>query len=104
MQSVQDLQLDTKVSRTQYQYILEDSSSAELAEWTPKFLQDLEERKKGFNIVQEGNYAEYPVEGNEYPEVKQQPTNESSPKQSRRQRRARAAEARRQLRKAGKPL
>src|SRR5580700_10916781 len=41
MQSVQDLQLDTKVSRTQYQYILEDSSSAELAEWTPKFLDRL---------------------------------------------------------------
>jgi len=32
MQSAQDLQIDTKVSRTQYQYILEDSSSAELAE------------------------------------------------------------------------
>src|SRR6201987_3332460 len=41
MQSVQDLQIDTKVSRTQYQYILEDSSSAELAEWTPKFLDRL---------------------------------------------------------------
>ena len=41
MQSVQDLQFDTKVSRTQYQYILEDSSSAELAEWTPKFLDRL---------------------------------------------------------------
>src|SRR5438132_13283878 len=41
MQSVQDLQIDTKVSRTQYQYILQDSSSAELAEWTPKFLDRL---------------------------------------------------------------
>jgi multidrug efflux pump subunit AcrB len=41
MQSAQDLQIDTKVSRTQYQYILEDSSSAELAEWTPKFLNQL---------------------------------------------------------------
>jgi multidrug efflux pump subunit AcrB len=41
MQSVQDLQIDTKVSRTQYQYILEDSSSAELADWTPKFLDRL---------------------------------------------------------------
>jgi multidrug efflux pump subunit AcrB len=40
-QSVQDLQIDTKVSRTQYQYILEDSNSAELAEWTPKFLDRL---------------------------------------------------------------
>ena len=41
MQSVQDLQIDTKVSRTQYQYILEDSNSAELADWTPKFLKRL---------------------------------------------------------------
>src|SRR5215472_11722831 len=41
MQSVQDLQIDTKVSRTQYQYILEDTNSAELAEWTPKFLERL---------------------------------------------------------------
>src|ERR1700741_568675 len=41
MQSVQDLQIDTKVSRTQYQYILEDSNSAELAEWTPKLLDRL---------------------------------------------------------------
>ena len=41
LQSVQDLQIDTKVSRTQYQYILEDSSSAELADWTPKLLDRL---------------------------------------------------------------
>jgi len=41
MQSVQDLQIDTKVSRTQYQYILEDSNSGELAEWAPKFLDRL---------------------------------------------------------------
>jgi multidrug efflux pump len=41
MQSAQDLQIDTKVSRTQYQYILEDSSSAELAEWAPNFLNQL---------------------------------------------------------------
>jgi multidrug efflux pump len=41
LQSVQDLQIDTKVSRTQYQYILEDSSSAELSDWTPKLLDRL---------------------------------------------------------------
>jgi multidrug efflux pump len=43
LQSVQDLQIDTKVSRTQYQYILEDSSSAELGEWTPKLLERLKQ-------------------------------------------------------------
>jgi multidrug efflux pump len=41
MQSAQDLQIDTKVSRTQYQYILEDSSSSELATWAPQFLDRL---------------------------------------------------------------
>jgi multidrug efflux pump len=41
MQSVQDLQIDTRISRTQYQYVLEDTNSAELAQWTPKFLEEL---------------------------------------------------------------
>jgi multidrug efflux pump len=41
MQSVQDLQIDTRVSRTQYQYVLEDTNAAELAQWTPKFLEEL---------------------------------------------------------------
>ncbi len=38
MQAVQDLQIDTRVSRTQYQYILQDSDPAELAEWAPKLV------------------------------------------------------------------
>ncbi|MBV9490815.1 MAG: efflux RND transporter permease subunit, partial [Verrucomicrobia bacterium] len=41
MQSVQDLQIDTRISRTQYQYVLEDTNATELAEWTPKFLAEL---------------------------------------------------------------
>jgi hydrophobe/amphiphile efflux-1 (HAE1) family protein len=41
MQSVQDLQIDTRVSRTQYQYVLEDTNAGELAQWTPKFLEEL---------------------------------------------------------------
>src|SRR5260221_2118406 len=41
MQSVQDLQIDTRVSRTQYQYVLRDTNSEELAQWTPKFLDEL---------------------------------------------------------------
>jgi multidrug efflux pump len=43
MQAVQDLQIDSRVSRTQYQYILEDSDGAELAEWTPKLVAKLSE-------------------------------------------------------------
>ncbi len=38
LQAVQDLQIDSRVSRTQYQYILEDSDGAELSEWTPRLV------------------------------------------------------------------
>jgi multidrug efflux pump len=41
MQAAQDLQIDSRVSRTQYQYILQDADAAELAEWTPKLVQKL---------------------------------------------------------------
>jgi multidrug efflux pump len=41
MQSVQDLQIDTRISRTQYQYVLEDTNSTELAQWAPKLLEEL---------------------------------------------------------------
>ena len=41
MQAVQDLQIDAAVSRTQYQYTLQDADAAELAEWTPKLVQKL---------------------------------------------------------------
>jgi multidrug efflux pump len=41
LQSVQDLQIDSRVSRTQFQYTLEDASPSELAEWAPKMLAKL---------------------------------------------------------------
>ncbi|MDD5198904.1 MAG: multidrug efflux RND transporter permease subunit [Terrimicrobiaceae bacterium] len=41
LQAAQDLQIDTRVSRTQYQYILEDARAAELQEWAPKLLEKL---------------------------------------------------------------
>ncbi len=41
MQAVQDLQIDSRVSRTQYQYILQDADAAELGEWTPKLVKKL---------------------------------------------------------------
>src|SRR6476660_6759014 len=41
MQAVQDLQIDARVSRTQFQYILQDANADELAEWTPKLVQKL---------------------------------------------------------------
>jgi hydrophobe/amphiphile efflux-1 (HAE1) family protein len=44
MQPVQDVQIDSRVSRTQYQYTLQDSDAGELAEWAPKLLAKLRER------------------------------------------------------------
>ena len=41
MQAVQDVQIDSRVSRTQYQYTLQDADEAELAEWAPKLLAKL---------------------------------------------------------------
>ena len=41
MQAAQDLQIDARVSRTQYQYLLQDADSAELAQWMPKLVQKL---------------------------------------------------------------
>jgi multidrug efflux pump len=41
MQPVQDITVDDRVSRTQYQYTLEDSDTDELNEWTSKFVTEL---------------------------------------------------------------
>ncbi|MBN8892462.1 MAG: acriflavine resistance protein B [Rhodospirillales bacterium 70-18] len=38
MQPVQDIQIGTRVSRTQYQYTLVDTDPQELADWAPKLL------------------------------------------------------------------
>ena len=42
MQPVQDLSVETRVSRTQFQYSLEDANAAVLAEWAPKFVERLQ--------------------------------------------------------------
>ncbi|HUJ10330.1 MAG TPA: efflux RND transporter permease subunit, partial [Verrucomicrobiae bacterium] len=41
MQAVQDVQIDSRVSRTQYQYTQEDTSEAELSVWSDKLLAKL---------------------------------------------------------------
>ncbi len=41
MQPVQDISVDDRVSRTQYQYTLEDPDTDELNEWTSKFVAEL---------------------------------------------------------------
>ncbi|MGH7272109.1 MAG: efflux RND transporter permease subunit, partial [Polyangiaceae bacterium] len=41
LQSVQDLQIDSRIGRTQYQYTLEDADPSELAAWAPKLVAEL---------------------------------------------------------------
>ena len=41
LQPVQDLTIDSTVSRAQYQFVLEDASSATLTEWVPRLIEKL---------------------------------------------------------------
>jgi multidrug efflux pump len=41
LQAVQDLQIESRVSRTQYQYTIEDADPAELSTWAPRVLDRL---------------------------------------------------------------
>jgi multidrug efflux pump len=43
MQPVQDLTIENRVSRTQFQYSLEDADARELAEWTPRLVDKLKQ-------------------------------------------------------------
>ena len=42
MQPIQDLTVETRVSRTQYQFSLEDPDGKELGEWAPRFVRSLQ--------------------------------------------------------------
>ncbi|HEV2398404.1 MAG TPA: multidrug efflux RND transporter permease subunit [Candidatus Sulfotelmatobacter sp.] len=42
MQPVQDLTVEDRVSRTQFQYSIEDADAQELAQWTPKLVEKLQ--------------------------------------------------------------
>ncbi len=57
LQPVQDLTVDARTGRAQYQYTLETPSSAELAHWTPLFVAALRQRPELRNVasdLQEG--------------------------------------------------
>src|SRR5260221_6968402 len=51
MQPVQDITVDDRVSRTQFQYTLEDPDSNELNEWTNKFVAKLKQLKDIEDVV-----------------------------------------------------
>jgi len=46
MQPVQDLSIDTTVSRTQYQFVLEDANPTEFNTWVPKLVDRLQQVKQ----------------------------------------------------------
>jgi hypothetical protein len=65
--------------------------------WTPEFLKELEELKRNLNMLQEGNFSTYRIQGNEFPEVNLPPSFlPGVPKLNRKQRRANAAKAKKQ--------
>jgi hypothetical protein len=51
MQPVQDLTIEDKVSRTQYQFSVEDASSEELREWVPKLVERLKQDRRIVDVA-----------------------------------------------------
>jgi len=56
MQPVQDLTIDATVSRSQYQFVLEDANPNEFSAWVPKLLQRLQQLPQLEDVS--SNYAE----------------------------------------------
>jgi hydrophobe/amphiphile efflux-1 (HAE1) family protein len=51
MQSVQDIQVDNRVSRTQYQYTLQDADVGELTRWTPRLVAELRRQPELIDVA-----------------------------------------------------
>jgi multidrug efflux pump len=51
LQPVQDLTIDTTISRSQYQFVIEDANPDELASWTPKLVNQLNQLPELANVV-----------------------------------------------------
>jgi multidrug efflux pump subunit AcrB len=51
MQPVQDLQIDSQVSRTQYQYVLQDTDTSELRLWAPQLAAALQQRPEFADVT-----------------------------------------------------
>jgi multidrug efflux pump len=51
LQAVQDLTVEDRTSRTQYQYTLEDANSAELNQWASRFVSELRELPQLANVA-----------------------------------------------------
>ena len=59
MQPVQDLTIDATVSRSQYQFVLEDANPSEFSTWVPKLLERLQQLPQLEDVS--SNYAENAV-------------------------------------------
>jgi multidrug efflux pump len=55
MQPVQDLTIDDKVSRTQYQFVLESANSSDLDTWIPKLTNRLRELKQVTDVANDAS-------------------------------------------------
>ncbi len=62
MQAVQDLQIDSRVSRTQYQYILEDADADELAKWTPLLVDKLRQSAELTDVASDQQTDGYQID------------------------------------------
>jgi hydrophobe/amphiphile efflux-1 (HAE1) family protein len=51
MQAAQDVQIDSRISRTQYQYTLTDADVVELSDWAPKLLNVLRNRPELVDVA-----------------------------------------------------
>ena len=51
MQSVQDIQIDNRLSRTQYQYTMQDANVAELGQWVPKLIAELKKQPELIDVA-----------------------------------------------------
>ena len=51
MQAAQDVQIDSRISRTQYQYTLTDADVGELSDWAPKLLNALRNRPELVDVA-----------------------------------------------------
>jgi multidrug efflux pump len=50
VQPVQDLTIDSTVSRAQYQFVLEDASTAVLNQWVPKLIENMQKQPELANV------------------------------------------------------
>ena len=57
MQPVQDLTVEDRVSRTQFQYTLESADNDDLDEWTPKFIEALRKRPELADVASDQQSA-----------------------------------------------